>query len=172
MTTADLSDTEYIPYFKSYIDQAANVDLLEGLVVGKTNMVSFYNTLSQATLEYRYAHEKWTPKEILNHIIDAERVFAYRALRFARQDKTPLSGFDENEFSKESLANSKPLANLINEYETTRASTIALFKSFNSKTLISKGIVGNSKVSVRALAFLIIGHEKHHMQIIKERYLQ
>lgn len=113
----------------------------------------------------------WTPKEILNHLIDSERVFSYRALRFARQDKTELAGFEENNYAHESLANNRSIDDLLTEYQTTRASTIALFKSFNLNMLTSKGIAGTGEVSVRALAFLIIGHEKHHISIIKERYL-
>ncbi len=171
MTTTDLSPTEYLPYFSTYINKAANLELFEGMAVGKTNLVSFFKALPDTVLDYRYAEGKWTPKEILNHLIDSERIFTYRALRFARQDKTVLSGFDENEFAKESLASNRPIEDLLEEYEMTRASTITLFKSFNSKMLTSKGVAGSGEVSVRSLAFLIIGHEKHHVQIIKERYL-
>lgn len=172
MTTTDLSPTEYHPYFSAYIDKAANLEMLDGLTIGKTEIVSFFKTLSSTTLDHRYADDKWTPKEILNHLIDSERIFAYRALRFARQDKTVLSGFDQNDFVRESLATNQSIEELLSEYEATRASTIALFKNFNSKMLTSKGVAGSGDISVRSLAFLIIGHEKYHVQIIKERYLQ
>jgi len=171
MTTTDLSPTEYLPYFSTYITKAANVEMIEGLALGQTTMVSFFKELSNTVLEYRYAEGKWTPKEILNHLVDAERVFTYRALRFARQDQTALSGFNEDDYAKESFATHKTLEDLLHEYETTRAATIALFKSFNSEILTSIGVAGSGEVSVRSLAFLIIGHEQHHMDIIKERYL-
>ncbi len=172
MTTKDLLPNEYLSTYSSYINYAANTEMIEGLIKGKMAVISFYNELSEHILEYRYEDHKWRPIDILNHIIDTERIFAYRALRFARQDTTPLSGFDENRYAIESAATKRPIKDMLQDYEFTRDSTIALFKSFNSEMLKRKGIASGGEVSVRALAFLIIGHEKHHVQIIKERYLQ
>lgn len=97
--------------------------------------------------------------------------FCYRAMRFAREDKTVLSGFDENHYTLASRANERSLFSLLEEYKITRLSTIALFNGFDDKMLVSKGVAGSGEVSVRALGFLIIGHEKHHNNVIKERYL-
>ena len=103
--------------------------------------------------------------------MDAERIFAYRALRIARQDQTPLPGFEQNDYVQPSQANERSLDDLINEFKAIRASTVALFNSFTDKMLLAKGTASNSPVSVRAIGFIIMGHEIHHCQVIKERYL-
>ncbi|QCE42821.1 DinB family protein [Psychroserpens sp. NJDZ02] len=172
MTILDLQQDEYLPYFKGYIDQAEGVSLLSGLESSFKTIHSFYLSIASEKLEYRYAEGKWTIKEIISHLIDTERIFCYRALRFARQDKTDLSGFDENAYVLASGASERSIADLLEEYTLVRKATIALFKSFSKTVLISNGIAGSGSVSVRALGFLIIGHEKHHVNVIKERYLE
>lgn len=171
MNALQLTKDEYLPYFKSYIDQAGFIELIEGLRSGLDAMVSFYEAIPEDKLDHAYDTGKWTIKEIINHLIDSERVFCYRALRFARKDKTPLAGFDENEFATASEANSRTIKSLLNEYKNIRHSTIDLYNSFTPEMLKEKGVAGSGEVSVRALGFLIIGHEKHHKAIIKERYL-
>ncbi len=171
MNATQLHKDEYLPYFESYIQQAGTVELIEGLKSGLETIIAFYEAIDDGKLEYRYAEGKWTIKEIINHLIDSERVFCYRAMRFAREDKTQLSGFDENHYTEASRANSRDLSALLEEYKTVRQSTIALFNSFDDKMLVSKGFAGSGEVSVRALGFLIIGHEKHHSNVVKERYL-
>ena len=171
MTISDLNETEYIPYFKGYIDNAKGFKLLPGLQSSYNEAIDFYLSIDANKLSYRYAEGKWTIKEIICHLIDTERIFCYRALRFARQDKTVLSGFDENDYVEYSKADNRSIKDLLEEYQSVRGATISLFKSFDDETLLSKGLAGTGQVSVRALGFLIVGHEKHHIRIIKERYL-
>ena len=171
MTISDLNNTEYIPYFKGYIDNANGLTLIPGLKSSFDEALKFYLSVSPEKLTYRYAEGKWSVKEILCHLIDTERIFCYRALRFARQDKTVLSGFDENDYVQFSDADNRSMEDLLEEYKSVRLSTIALFKSFTESALLNIGVAGTGQVSVRALGFLIIGHEKHHIRIIKERYL-
>ena len=172
MTISDLQKDEYLPYFKGYIDQAEGITLFSGLESSFKTIYDFYLTIAPAKLEYRYDEGKWTIKEIISHLIDTERIFCYRALRFARQDKTALSGFDENEYVLASGASERSIADLLEEYTLVRKATVALFKSFSDNVLKSKGVAGSGAVSVRALGFLVIGHEKHHVNVIKERYLK
>jgi len=171
MKVTDLLDTEYLPYFKPYINQIGDLLLVDGLEDGLKNTTIFFQSIPSKKLEYRYAEGKWTIKEILNHLIDSERVFVYRALRFARKDKTTVAGFDENLYADESNANAREIKDLLNEYTLLRQSTIVLYKQFNGEILKRSGIAGSGEVSVRALGFLISGHEKHHCEIIKQRYL-
>ncbi|WAC02372.1 DinB family protein [Lacinutrix neustonica] len=171
MTASQLDSNEYLPYFKNYIDQAGAVGLIEGLEKGLIEMKAFFLAIPPNKLEYRYAEDKWTIKEVISHLVDTERIFCYRALRFAREDKTALLGFDENKYVPSSLANDRELSDLVVEFCTQRQSTISLFNSFNNKMLICQGVASGGVVSVRALGFLIIGHEKHHQCVINERYL-
>jgi len=172
MKVSLLDSNEYIPHFRNYINQVEkDVGLIEGLELGFKNLYSFYESIPDDKLKFSYVEGKWTVKEIISHLIDAERVFCYRAMRFARKDNTPLAGFDENEYAVYSKANNRSISALLEEYRTVRQSTISLFKSFDNDMLISRGVAGGGEVSVRALGFLIIGHEKHHSNIIRERYL-
>jgi len=171
MNATQLQKDEFIPYFNSYIKQAGVVGLIEGLQDGMNAMITFYEGIEEGKHEYRYAEGKWTIKEIINHLIDSERVFCYRAMRFARCDKTNLSGFEENHYADASKANNRSLPSLLEEYRFVRQSTISLFNSFDNDMMLNKGLVGGGEVSVRALGFLIIGYEKHHKSVIIERYL-
>jgi len=172
MTILDLQQDEYLPYFKGYIDGAKGLELLPGLKSEFKEAYDFYLTVSEDELVYRYAEGKWTIKEIISHLIDTERIFCYRALRFARQDKTLVAGFDENDYVKASNASNRAIEELLEEYASVRAASISLFKGFSDADLLRKGVAGSGEVSVRALGFLIIGHEKHHINVIKERYLE
>jgi uncharacterized damage-inducible protein DinB len=128
-------------------------------------------SLPEEKLLYRYAPEKWTIKEVLVHIIDDERIYAYRALRFARNDKTELPGFEQDDYTLASGANERSLENIFEEYGAVRLSTIAMFNSFSEEALLRKGIANNNMATVRALAWHIAGHEVHHLNIIKQYYL-
>jgi hypothetical protein len=121
--------------------------------------------------DFRYAEGKWTIKEIIQHVIDTERIFSYRALRISRNDKTPLPGFDENEYVINTDANNRHLQSLLTELSLVRQSTIALFKSFTPMQLERLGVASNNDISVRAIGFILIGHQKHHQKIFMERYL-
>ncbi|AEH02249.1 DinB family protein [Lacinutrix sp. 5H-3-7-4] len=171
MRVTDLNDTEFIPYFQPYINKLGDLILIDSLEDGLEKTINFFQSIPEEKLEFRYAEDKWTIKEIINHLIDSERVFCYRALRFSRQDKTALVGFNEDAYVLNSNANDRQLKALLEEYSLLRQATIIMYKSFNSEVLKLKGQAGSGMVSVRALGFLIAGHEKHHCEVIKERYL-
>ncbi|OIQ23915.1 DinB family protein [Lacinutrix sp. MedPE-SW] len=171
MKAADLNDTEYIPYFQTYINKLGDLVLLDSLEDGLEKTINFFQSIPEDKHEYRYAEGKWTIKEIINHLIDSERVFCYRALRFSRNDTTPLSGFDHDDYVLNSNANKRTVKALLEEYSLIRQATIKMFQTFDSSVLKLKGQAGSGTVSVRALGFLIAGHEKHHCQIVEERYL-
>jgi len=131
----------------------------------------FILSLPEEKLLYRYAEGKWTIKEILVHISDDERIYAYRALRFARDDKTDLPGFDQDAYAVHSSANERDIKDILNELATVRQATISLFEAFDSDALMRAGMADGRIMSVRAAAYHIAGHEMRHMKIIKERYL-
>ena len=168
---ADLQPNEYIAYYTGYIDKAVDMELIKSLTYSGEVLYDFMNNLSESKLNYKYAPEKWTLSQVLQHIIDVERVFAYRALRFARQDKTPLPGFNENDYADIADTKGRILSDFIDEYKNLRGATISLFKSFNAKNLTEIGSASGTEMSVRALGFVIVGHEQHHLEVIKERYL-
>lgn len=171
MKASQLSKNEYAQYYSNYINKAGEEMLVSGLESSLSSTLAFFNTIPENKLEYRYDAGKWTVKDIIQHLIDAERVFAYRALRFARQDKTSLPGFEENTYTDMANANKRSRAELLKEYQLVRESTIMLFKSFNEDALKLVGVASNSNMSVRAIGFVIIGHEKHHCEVITSRYL-
>lgn len=171
MNPTELSKTEYSSFNATYVNAVENVDLIEGLEKGLDQMVSFMESIPTEKLEYRYAEGKWTIKDILLHLVDAERIFAYRALRIGRGDKTPLAGFEENDYVPNALANSRSMESLLNEFRFVRNATLCLFKSFSGEQLAYMGIASNNPISVRAIGFIISGHQNHHLKIIKERYL-
>jgi uncharacterized damage-inducible protein DinB len=163
---------EYPPYAIMYIgllpDDGLLLTHLRHHVIAIKELVL---SLPGEKLNYRYAKNKWTIKEILVHIVDDERIYAYRALRFARNDKTELPGFEQDDYALYSAANERSIENIFEEYEAVRNATIALFNGLPEDSFLRIGIANNNKVSVRALAYHIAGHELHHINIIKERYL-
>ena len=162
---------EYAPYTTMYIsllpDDGLILKHLQDNLAATTN---FIRSLPEEKLSYRYAPGKWTIKEIVGHLIDDERIYAYRALRFARNDQTELPGFEQDEYAVESRANERQIEDLLYEFAAVRNSTIALFESFDSEVLTRFGIASGNVMSVRAAAYHIAGHELRHMNIIKERY--
>ena len=130
-----------------------------------------YLSISFFKHEFRYAEGKWTIKDIILHLIDAERIFAYRALRIARNDNTALPGFEENDYVVAANANNREYESLLAEYETVRNATISLFETFSSEDLLRLGTASNNSVSVRAIGYIMLGHELHHKNVILERYL-
>ncbi len=172
MTANDLNKAEYNEYYQRYIDKISGTQQLrEGFFVGRNLMLDFFNKIPDEKWYYRYGVDKWTIKEVLQHLIDTERVFAYRVFRIARNDKTPLAAFDQNIYIGPSKANTKSETALIKEYETVRENTIVLIDSLSDEDLCTVGISSEAPMSARAAAFTIIGHEIWHMEIIKERYL-
>ncbi len=158
-------------FFDRYINLADNTFLLDAL----TQAATFENLIPAKTLEalgdLRYAPGKWTVKDILQHVIDTERIMSYRALRFARNDQTALPGYDEEFFAKFTNATRRSIADLYAEYAMVRQSTIALFTSFDEEMLLRNGVCFNQTISVLALGFVLVGHATHHANIIRERYL-
>ncbi len=171
MKVSDLNTNEYASYYSTYINRAAELELLEGLKRSGENTLAFIKTIPTDKHEYAYATDKWTIKELILHLIDTERVFVYRALRFARKDKTPLPGFDEGYYAANSNANEYSINTLLKTYGALRQSTLDLFENFTESMLLETGDASGTNMSVRALGFVIIGHEKHHCAVISERYL-
>ncbi len=171
MKTTQLSEKEFNSYYKNYVDRALEKPLLQGFSEGMIETHEFFEAIPEAKLEYRYEEGKWTPKEILLHLIDTERVFAYRALQFARAKNVEIRGFDQDEFAANSKANERTLENLLDEYIAVRKATIVLFKTFSEEILERIGVASNFPLSVRAAGFIICGHEKHHIAVIKAYYL-
>lgn len=172
MLSSELPISEYNSFYHTYILALGEVTLMEELENGKEAFLSVLKDVDSDALNYAYADGKWTLAEVLMHIIDAERVFQYRALRFARNDSTPLPGFDQNVFIKGLNISGKAKNEIRSEYEAVRNATINLFKSFNTDVLKRVGIASDSEMSVRAMGFIICGHQAHHLTIIRERYLE
>jgi len=172
MTKNDLNPSEFNPYYGTYITQTGTLSLRDGLKSSGAKTVSFLESIPLEKLEFRYAKGKWTIKEIIQHLMDAERIFSYRALRIARQDKTPLPGFEQDDYVVPSQANKRSFEDLVNELKSIKSSTVTLFNSFSDDMLMQLGTASNSPFSVRAIGFIIMGHEIHHCKVIKERYLK
>ena len=154
-----------------YIKQVDNDDLLLELDYLRDTTVALYSSLTREQLVFRYAPGKWSIAELLVHVMDTERIFSYRALRFARLDDTPLPGFDENILVQNSRADQRPLEALLDEYNASRQASIALYSGFDTAALDAYGIANGTTQSVRAIGFAQCGHERHHLRIIHERYL-
>lgn len=171
MKVAHLPTSDFEHYLKNYLKKVPDLRLLESLEHSRKLVVNLYQEMAPEKTLYRYADDKWTPKEMLLHLIDSERIFCTRALRFARKDKTVLPGYDHEAFVKESQANERDLSSLLEEYNAQRQSSIFLFKSLSKEMLQRKGNANGLVVSVAALGLIISGHELHHVQILEERYL-
>lgn len=164
--------SEYFEYYHKYVLLVPEGNLLEQLRIIHGATRNLVLSLNEDKLNYRYEPGKWSIKEIIIHLADAERVFAYRALRFARKDPTDLAGFDENTYVPASKAAERNITDIMREFETVREATIELLKSFDDEMLARKGTANKREISVRALAYILAGHELHHVNVIKERYLK
>ena len=171
MKISQLTDTEFAPFYASYVAQVPDGDLLEELEISVHDLIRFVQNIPMDKYDYRYAEGKWTIKDILQHLMDSERIFAYRALRIARNDKTPLPGFDENAYADIAVGSERSIRDLLTELALVRQATIHLFKTFQEDALLRTGTASGFPVSVRALGVIIIGHQKHHQKIFEERYL-
>lgn len=158
-------------WLDNYIAEVPGEDLLAMLEAQRKSSMTFFAGMSNDQLAFRYAAGKWTPQEIFAHLLDTERVFAYRAMRFARKDKTVLPGYDEQLYTTTAKANSRAITSMVSEYDGLRQSTILLFGSFDEDMLAERGNANNTEMSVSALGYAILGHELHHLRIICERYL-
>lgn len=161
----------YPEYFQRYIDAVKDDNLLNALENGCMEAMQIFQTISEEKALYAYAEGKWTIKEVIQHIIDTERIFCYRALVFARRDATPLPSFDENSYAENSYANSRSIQELIKEFFTVRKASQLFFQSLSEDQLLLSGWMSGKSSSALALGFIIAGHCQHHLNILQERYL-
>lgn len=163
---------EYPPYFEQYIAKVKNSnDILAQLKKQENIVLDLITALSDKQMNYAYEEGKWSVAELLNHLIDTERIFSFRALSLARGEAASLPGFDDDAYVQSSFANAKSKIQLKEEYSTNRKSTIALFRGFENECVDIMGEANGLKISVRAILYIIAGHEVHHLQVLNEKYL-
>lgn len=170
MKLSQLNSGEYPVYYKKYLDHLPNEDLISLLFTQKDDFQGFLATLKPGDLDLSYSEGKWTVAEVLQHVLDTERIFQYRALRIARGDKTPLPGYDQDAYVPVSLANSRDLTELTEDFLALRNSGIKLFQSFTKKMLREQGISNGEPLSAAAAGFIMCGHQKHHQILFKTKY--
>lgn len=171
MKVSQLQKWEYPPYYEAYIATISNeFTLVEELEISVHRFIKFVQNIPMDKFDFKYAEGKWTIKDIIQHLIDCERILTYRALCFARNDKTSLPGFDENEFAIQANGCSRSILDLLTELAGLRQTTIALFKSFSLENLSQKGVASQKEVTVQAIGFFVIGHQNHHQNIFEQRY--
>jgi uncharacterized damage-inducible protein DinB len=159
-------------HFKNYVKQVEETDVLQALRLSGFRTQVLIHSIPADKADYRYAEGKWSVREVLCHLLDAERIFAYRALRFARNDGTHLPGFDENAYAPEANAGGRSMKKIADEFTHLRSSTVDMFEGFTEDMLRRRGISGNNnETSVLAYGFIIAGHETHHRKLLTERYL-
>src|SRR2546425_7991517 len=165
------TETEYAPYYQSYVDQVSENDIMAVLRSGLDDLDVLLGRVPAEKETYRYAEGKWTIREIVGHLIDSERVFGYRALCIARGEKQNLPGFDQNDYMQTAPYNQIELEDLLSEMRLVRLSNVAMFRSLDQEAWNRTGIANANEVTVRALAFIMGGHMRHHMNVLKQRYL-
>lgn len=163
--------SEYAPYYDRYISLVPDGYIVGTLEKQLEESIALIRSIPESRGDYRYAEDKWSIKELIGHIIDCERVFAYRALRFGRGDTTPLTGFEQDDFVRGADFNKRSLSDLADEYEHVRRSTMSLFGSLEAEAWDRRGVANDNEVSVRGIAYIIAGHERHHVEILRTRYL-
>ena len=161
---------EYAPFYETYISKVKGNDIVGILEAQRLQTAQLFAAHSERDGNFRYAPDKWTVKEVLGHLADSERIFAYRALRIARGDQTALSGFEQDDYVRGGNFGERTLADLAEEFALVRAATVALFKSLHKDAWTRRGVANKNEVTVRALAYIMAGHELHHRQILEERY--
>jgi len=162
---------DYDLFFANYIDLVPSGDLLEILQQQRREMTRLLSPFSDQQAEFRYGPGKWSIKEVVGHISDAERIFAYRLLRIARRDKTPLASFDQDSYIEAGNFSARKLPDLLQEYTVIREATIILIRSLDDAAWSRRGVASQKEITVSALAYIIAGHERHHRIILEDRYL-
>lgn len=162
---------DYAPYYAKYVELVPDGDLLEILDSQLHDYQRLLSPLTDTQADFRYAADKWSVKESLGHVTDAERIFTYRILRFARADQTPLSSFDQDEYVRTSNSSAQKIADLIDELTAVRRASVVLIRSLDDPAWLRRGVASGKEISVLALAFVVIGHAQHHLRIFEERYL-
>jgi len=163
--------TEYLAFYQPYVERVKEDELMAALESSYNYLLEFVKTIPAEKYEHRYQEDKWTVKEVLIHMADTERVFQYRALRFSRNDKEPLQGFDEKHFIKNSNSDNITFDQAVEDLINVRKSTLSLFKMCSDSQLMRSGVANGAMVTVRALGFIIAGHQAHHINVISTRYL-
>ena len=161
---------EYSPYHVRYISLVPGNDIAGTLESQRRQTLILLCGRDDKEGDYRYAPDKWSAKEVLGHVCDSERIFTYRALRIARGDRTPLPGFEQDDYMRNSPFAQRPIAELIEDYIAVRRATLTLFRNLDEQAWMRRGIVNNNDISVRALAYITAGHELHHRRILEEKY--
>ncbi len=162
---------DYAPYYENYVNLVEGEDILKILNDQSKVTQDVLNSFSEHKGNYRYADGKWTVKEVVGHLLDTERVFAYRALCIARAEKKSLPGFDQDDYVTAGNFNHRELFELNYEFRLLRESNLLLFRSFTPEMLKMRGFANETSITVLAILFIIAGHEKHHMKVLKEKYL-
>jgi uncharacterized damage-inducible protein DinB len=162
---------EFLAYFATYVDLVPDGDIIQSLAMQRAETLALIRSLSEEQGDKRYAPDKWSIRELIGHVIDSERIFVYRALRFSRLDLANIEGFDEKDYAANGPYAHVTLADLGEEFNSVRRSTVHFFGNLDEKMMSSRGTAGDGQVSVRALAWITAGHEIHHCSILKTRYL-
>jgi hypothetical protein len=165
------SAEEFAPYYATYIGKVPDGDITAVLESQIAECRALLDGLDDTLALYRYAPGKWTVKQVVGHITDSERVFSYRALRMARADRTPLPGFDENDFVANARFNERALGDLLDEFEAVRRASLFLFRSLSEEEAARRGVANGVDTSVRALIYITAGHSAHHFGILRAKYL-
>lgn len=171
VVTARPAADEYAPYYDRYISRVGEGDLRTILSDQLTTTLKFLESIPESRAGHRYAPDKWSIRQVMGHINDSERIFAYRALRIGRGDETPLAGFEQDDYIEPGRFDERTLRDLTEEFGHVRRASIALFAHFDEEALSRRGTASGYGVSVRALGYIIAGHELHHLAILRERYL-
>ena len=170
MKVKDLKKSDYPEYYQKYTGLLPDTELIELLESQKEAMLSLFNSSEEVNLQFSYAEGKWTIAQVLQHMLDTERIFQYRALCISRKDSSSLPGFDQDRYVANSKANERTLSGLLDEYKAVRNSTISLFKSFSVDMMKSVGLSNGQDLSTGSAGFIIAGHEKHHLKLFRLNY--
>ena len=162
---------EYNSYYQRYIDLATEEDIVAALDAQAHETATLLGGLSEQQAAHRYEPDKWSVKQLVGHVIDGERIFAYRALRIARGDTTPLPGFEQDPYVANAASDDRLIADLAEELAAVRKANVLMLRALPEEAWSRAGTASDSPVSVRALAFILLGHERHHIRILRERYL-
>jgi uncharacterized damage-inducible protein DinB len=170
MTIGRPQPGDYAPFYQPYLDATAPIDDAHELLARQSDVLAYMATWSEEKAAHRYAEGKWSVVEVVGHMADTERVFAYRLLRIARADSTPLSGFDENAWQLEAGFGSRTLASVVGELRAVRMASLALIRSLDEAAIDREGLANGKRVTARALVWLVAGHFAHHAGILRDRY--
>jgi uncharacterized damage-inducible protein DinB len=162
--------SEYATFYHGYVSGVPDGDIVAALRDGGRELVSTIAAIPEERGGFRYAEGKWSIREVVGHVIDAERIFTYRLLRVARGDATPLPGFEENDYVRTAGSDARTMASLVAELRAVRESSVQLFESLPEDAWVRRGVASGAQVSARALAYIVVGHAMHHLRVLRDRY--